>query len=103
MPVSLRFLVLDWTAPHRRLRTAVVAHGSKSSWLLLPHKLRVAVGYGVADMPMPLASFRDSIATGPERQDRADQDHEPAPRNIGDHAGHTELQRKPAHTYWPDH
>ena len=63
----------------------------------------MAVGYGVAGMPMPLACFCDSIATAPEYQDRADRDPETDPGNIGNHAGHTELQRKPAHTYWPDH
>ena len=96
MPISLRFLVLGRTAPHRRFRTAVIVHGSRPG-RLLRYKLCVAFRDGAASVQTPLAMLCDGIAMDPHSQDRGDQGDESDPRASTSQPGHIRLQRNKPH------
>src|SRR5471032_1295631 len=60
--IAFGFLVFNGTAPHRRFRTAVIAHRSKPG-RLLRYQLRPAFIAGAAGMPVSLVGRCGSIAT----------------------------------------
>src|ERR1700676_750536 len=97
MPARLRFSV---SAPHRRFRSAVVAHGAGLS-RRRRYKLRAAFIAGAVvavNVQTPLVSPCNRVAAEPGGQDRGPQDDEPDPRTFSNHVSHISTPKKTLHT-----
>jgi hypothetical protein len=84
---------LSCLPPHRRFRTAIIAHRSELC-RLLRRKLRAAFRDGPVSVQTPLVGLRNSIAAYPGRQDRRDKGDKTEPRSSRIDVGHIRLLEK---------
>jgi hypothetical protein len=83
---------LFYFSPHRRFRTAVIAHGSKPN-RLLRYKLHRAFGADAASVQTPVVSLCGRFATDPGSHHRSDQEDKSDPCTSSYQVGHCSLQR----------